>query len=251
MSRTFIHVAAAVSRALEHSRDPLRLETGLEVAQSVFFCCTIWEFDSEGVCIRILGDGRHPHMVANIEEVIRGEELCRHGICWCFCVSGLIRHGNQIWMSARVVGEWIFNLFLCWLSIDEVRRVDVTDEVLIQDIIDILVLVDGKDVPVEVYRTASGTQDDIASRMGADPLSNVVDLVIVYDPRVIRVSIVLADFRDAIPRERRVAAVGGSIASSGGSFSEGVSSVEGGSSSEEDCDINTWVSWCCTRSRVF
>jgi hypothetical protein len=114
-----------------------------------------------------------------------------------------------------------------------------------------LVLVNGKDVPVGIYRTACGTEDDIASRMGANPLGNVVDLVIVYDPRVVRVSIVLADFRDAIPRERRVAGVGGSIASRGRGFDEGVSSVEGGSSSEEDGDISTWVSWCCcTRSRV-
>lgn len=128
-------------------------------------------------------------------------------------------------MPRGVVGERVLDLLLGRLAVDEVGLVDVADEILGQDVVDIAVLVDGEDVTVGIDGAAGGPQDDLASGMGGHPVGDVVDLVAVDDPRLLRLGAVLADLCDAEAREAGIASVGGR-GSSGGGRGQGYKGVD-------------------------
>ena len=79
------------------------------------------------------------------------------------------------------------------VSVDEISGVDLADEVLFQDFVDVLVSMDGKDVPVGLDAATHGTQDNVAAGMVWHPVGNVVDAVAAVHPVALGVTIVTVD----------------------------------------------------------
>lgn len=69
--------------------------------------------------------------------------------------------GTSLWVGL----ERILDL-ICWcFAIDQISRIDLPNEVLFQYIVNILLLMDGKNVPIRLYAAASGTENYIAAGM--------------------------------------------------------------------------------------
>ena len=71
---------------------------------------------------------------------------------------------------------------------------NVANKILIQDVVDVLLLVDGEDVPVFVNGATSSSKNNFASWVCWNPVGDVVYFISVNDPWLIRCGIVFANF---------------------------------------------------------
>ena len=103
------------------------------------------------------------------------------------------------------------------MAIYEIARVDLADEVLLKYLVDVLVLVDGKNIPAEqrlkvsvlsqascwvaplghapvrLHTAANSTQDHIAAWMIWNPVCDIVDTISAVDPVPLSFSVVAVD----------------------------------------------------------
>jgi hypothetical protein len=94
----------------------------------------------------------------------------------------------------------------------EILRVDLADEVLLEDLVDVFVPMDREDVllsvskrpidqrcicprtyPVRLDTAAHGAENHIATRMVRDPVRDVVDTIAAVNPVAFRLAIVLVN----------------------------------------------------------
>ena len=76
----------------------------------------------------------------------------------------------------------------------KVSRVDLADEVLFQDVVDVLVSMDGEDVPIGLDTAAHGAENHIATGVVWHPIGDIVDAVAAIYPVAFGLAIVMVDF---------------------------------------------------------
>ena len=97
------------------------------------------------------------------------------------------------WVGFEGVGDVVAGDF----AVDEVAWVEGADEVLLEDVVNVSLFVDGENLPVGVDDTANGAQDYFAAGVVGDPVGDVVDFGVFDYPAAFGRSAVVFDFGEA------------------------------------------------------
>lgn len=89
----------------------------------------------------------HPEVMSHVEVRIWCDESLE-ALCWRLSIEWLGRPNEQLCVSCRIILERIFNLVLRWSAIYQVSRVQQSNEVLFEDVVNVLAFVNAENVPV-------------------------------------------------------------------------------------------------------
>lgn len=103
--------------------------------------------------------------MVSCEEFLRRRQERLQVAKWRLRVKRPFSVHYQIRAPLWVGLERILNLVCGCFAVDQISWIDLANEVFLQDIVDILFLVNGKDVPIRIYTAASGPKNDFASGM--------------------------------------------------------------------------------------
>lgn len=104
---------------------------------------------------------------------------------------------NKLFVLRRIRLKGIVNL-VCWrLAVNKVPRVNKSNKILLENVVDVLLLMNSKDVPVWLDAPAYSAHNHLAARMVWDPVRNVVHAVAAINPVRVGLAVVLVDLLKA------------------------------------------------------